>query len=614
MARKARQQQKTAKPRPVRRSQLISPFGVGAISDFRGDESLMCAGLDEWFGQASDIPRYLMLEEPRLQRRLGKQYFVRPPEHEGEDGYRRRIPYVRFPRWHYCPFCFRMRKATFFQDQPRCEACKRDRPRRMIPVRIVAACDHGHIQDFPFRQWIRCSCADDASASMFFKAGRSSAGLAGIYISCERCGRSRSLAGAVQPKVLHSAGVDCTGSRPWFGEESTNCGLELKGVQRGASNVYFPVIVSSIYIPDEQSGADTTILALLDRENVWNQLTSALENGRIDPRHSEMIAELLQVDPGRFHALAQQKLQGFQPDRETLTEEQFRQQEYALLCRSTGIATSLLVNDWVGGEQYGSLSRYITGVGLVRRLRETRVLCGFSRLEPRSDPDEPEVQPLARGQDLGWLPGLDVHGEGVFIKFRNDRLREWAARADVASRLGQALGRLDAVRASRGQAPAGAHPRLVFLHTFAHALIKELTFTCGYGSSSLRERLYVDLHHPDRPMNGVLVYTASGDADGTLGGLVAQGKPGRLSLIISEALRRATWCSNDPVCMEGSGRAPESGNVAACHSCTLVPETSCEQGNRLLDRASLVGTVTHPGLGFLSSLVPGADARNAQER
>lgn len=279
MARRARQQ-RTTKPRPVRRSQLISPFGVGAISDFRGDESLMCAGLDEWFGQASDIPRYLILEEPRLQRRLGKQYFVRPPEHEGEDGRRRRIPYVRFPRWHYCPFCFRMRKATFFQDQPRCDVCRPARPRRMIPVRIVAACDHGHIQDFPFRQWIRCSCADDVSASMFFKAGRSSAGLAGIQISCERCGRSRSLAGAMQSRNLRSAGVDCAGSRPWFGEESTSCGLELKGVQRGGSNVYFPVIVSSIYIPDDQSGGDATILALLDRENVWNQLTNGDSGGR----------------------------------------------------------------------------------------------------------------------------------------------------------------------------------------------------------------------------------------------------------------------------------------------------------------------------------------------
>ena len=90
------------KPRPLRRSQLISPFGVGAISDFRGDEALMCAGLDEWFARGDiDIPPHLRLEEARLQRRLGRSFFVRPPEHKGQDQKQRRIPFVRFPQWHW---------------------------------------------------------------------------------------------------------------------------------------------------------------------------------------------------------------------------------------------------------------------------------------------------------------------------------------------------------------------------------------------------------------------------------------------------------------------------------------------------------------------------------
>ena len=114
----------------------------------------------------------------------------------------------------------------------------------------------------------------------------------------------------------------------------------------------------------------------------------------------------------------------------------------------------------------------------------------------------------------------------------------------------------------------GAHPRFLFLHSFAHALIKELTFTCGYGSSSLRERLYVDLSL-NVPMAGVLVYTASGDADGTLGGLVAQGAPGRLPRLIAEALRRATWCSNDPVCMEKARDDPQTPAISL--PATAVP-------------------------------------------
>lgn len=596
---------KQAKPRPLRRSQLISPFGVGAVSDFRDDESLMCAGLDEWFGGETDIPAHLRLEEPRLQRRLGKTFFVRPPELEGEDGMRRRIPFVRFPLWHYCPHCSRMDKAGYFQDQPHCETCPSGRRRRMIPVRIVAACAEGHIQDFPFRQWINCTCESDGVARLSFRAGQSSSGLAGIHVACEACSKRRTLAGAMQAEKLRACGVSCSGSRPWFAQEKTACGHDLKGVQRGGSNVYFPVVVSSIFVPDEQSGADETILAMLENEKIWIQLTSSTENGMLDTSRVEMVAAIKNVDAGRLYALAQSKLAGAVSDQPApVDEETFRQQEYALLRRQQENPLSELVSDWIDGDQYGAFGGFIQGVGLVRRLRETRVLCGFSRLEPKSEPG-PGVQSLAFAPKTSWLPGLDVYGEGVFIEFRTDRIDAWAASAPVVTRFAPAIAALDRARAARGQPPSGAHPRQIFLHSFAHALMKELSYTCGYGSSSLRERLYVDVDHPETPMSGILVYTAAGDADGTLGGLVAQGEPNRLPLIVAEALRRSAWCSNDPVCIEGSGSTADTANLAACHSCALVPETSCENGNRLLDRATLTGSPTRPELGLLTSLLPG---------
>ena len=585
---------------------------MGAISDFRGDEAMMCAGLEEWFPREHDIPPHLRLEEARLQRRLGKAFFVRPPEYEGQDQRKRRIPFVRFPLWHYCPQCFRMKKATFFQDQPYCDPCKTGRRRRMIPVRIVAVCEQGHIEDFPYRRWIRCSCADDESARLLFKAGRSSAGLAGIYISCEACGRTRSLSGAMNPLNLSAAEVVCEGGRPWFGDPTSHCGRELQGVQRGGSNVYFPVVVSSIYVPEEQSGRDDRILTLLEDPLLWDQLSSSVENGQIDRGRCNLIAHLKQVDADRLWTLAQAKLSGeAQPSAAPATEEEFRQQEYTLLRSSLTDPNAELVSDWIEGSRYGALSRFVNGVGLVRRLRETRVLCGFTRLAPVSDPGDPLVQPLARTPGVRWLPAVDVRGEGIFIDFRRDLLEVWASRTEVQARIAPALARFEEIQRHRGQEPMHVHARFLFLHTFAHALIKELTFTCGYGSSSLRERLYVDVIDPQAPMSGVLVYTASGDADGTLGGLVAQGDPTRLPRLIVEALRRATWCSNDPVCMESAGRPADAGNLAACHSCALVPETSCEQGNRLLDRATLVGTVANPGLGFLSDLIPSRSPADA---
>jgi hypothetical protein len=126
-------------------------------------------------------------------------------------------------------------------------------------------------------------------------------------------------------------------------------------------------------------------------------------------------------------------------------------------------------------------------------------------------------------------------------------------------------------------------------------------FECGYSSASLRERLYVS-SDVQAPMAALLIYTAAGDSEGTLGGLVGLGRERCLGSTVAHALRRIAWCSADPVCSEVSAQGPDGSNKAACHTCLLLPETSCETINRGLDRAVLVGTPTHPDRGFFSSL------------
>ena len=132
--------------------------------------------------------------------------------------------------------------------------------------------------------------------------------------------------------------------------------------------------------------------------------------------------------------------------------------------------------------------------------------------------------------------------------------------------------------------------------------MNQLTFECGYSSAALRERLFIS-SNPDFPMSGVLIYTADGDSEGTMGGLVRMGKPGYLEPVIQKALMSAKWCSADPICMEMGrlkGQGPDSCNLAACHNCALVPETACEEFNRFLDRGLLVGSVDNPTLGFFT--------------
>jgi hypothetical protein len=154
----------------------------------------------------------------------------------------------------------------------------------------------------------------------------------------------------------------------------------------------------------------------------------------------------------------------------------------------------------------------------------------------------------------------------------------------------------------RGLPHVGVSDKFVLIHTFAHLLIRQLSYDCGYGSASLRERIYCDRDDNAEPMQGVLIYTAAGDSEGTLGGLARAGEPGNFEPCIRQAIRSASWCSSDPACVESVGQGTDNANLACCHGCGLLPETSCEEGNRLLDRATIVGKPGELSLGFYTDL------------
>jgi hypothetical protein len=154
------------------------------------------------------------------------------------------------------------------------------------------------------------------------------------------------------------------------------------------------------------------------------------------------------------------------------------------------------------------------------------------------------------------------------------------------------------MRERRNQEPKVGTPKYILIHTLAHLLVNQLVYQCGYGSASLRERIYAA--DGENPMSGVLIYTAAGDSEGTMGGLVRMGQPGYFEEILAKAIEKARWCSSDPVCIESKGQGPDNCNLGACHSCTLLPETSCEEQNRLLDRGVVVGTLEKPDVGYFS--------------
>jgi hypothetical protein len=165
----------------------------------------------------------------------------------------------------------------------------------------------------------------------------------------------------------------------------------------------------------------------------------------------------------------------------------------------------------------------------------------------------------------------------------------------------------------RVEAFAGSRllPRLPLLHTLGHLLVRQLSFESGYSAASLRERVYARASKDGGHQYGLLIYTASGDAEGTLGGLARQGEPDLLPELLLRLLEQAAWCSADPLCSEHDGQGYGSLNRAACHACALIPETSCEVGNILLDRVMVVGGSGVPG--FFEPVVQAAREEAAHQ-
>lgn len=558
----------------VRRAQLVTTFGPGSVLPL-DDEAFMVCGIDRWLVSEPN------LHEPRLARELNVRGFVVPPAAgEGRD-----VPVVRFPRMHSCPGCRRLAPHDDFTDRRgnTCQDCNRE----LIPSRFIVACPKGHIQDFPYLRWAHEGSASSGTEhELSLETRGRTASLGDIVIRCS-CGASRPMTDAFDRFAVRAV-TSCFGNRPWLKRDDEECDQHVRALQRGASNVWFSHTRSALSIPPWSGGARR----LIDRE--WHVLKEIPDSALADTIRGLGIAERHEYTP---EDLAEVVLEEKRRITDESGQEPLRRQEYEALCRGKHDPDPSSHFVAVEGEIGGPLRRLLAQVMLVKRLREIRALDGFSRVLPIEGPKDDRLAPLF-DDDPGWLPAIEVKGEGVFIRLDPELLAGWAGRAAVRER----VARLDAAQrkvAERGGWPAvELSAKKVALHTLAHVLIDQFSLEAGYPTASLRERLYVEDEQA-----GILVYTATTDSAGSLGGLIAQARTDRLENAFVDALERASWCSADPVCMESDGQGVDGLNLAACHACALLPETSCEMFNTLLDRALLVGTPESPELGLLSDLV-----------
>ncbi|QKT10939.1 DUF1998 domain-containing protein [Rhodococcus sp. W8901] len=592
------------KPGAVRRSQLVTTYGVGSMIAI-DNESFIVAGLDSW-----DVSEAPVVYERRLAQILGVKSFRLPPAPD-PDLATGGVVVHRFPEFYSCPECKALQPFFKFNSEKgkaQCDECCE----ALVPSRFVIACNHGHIEDFPFWKWVHRGADREGGkcgGSLSLHTDGSTASLRSVVVRCD-CGvPEASMEGAFRSKALKDLGIGCSGRRPWLkGVAPESCDQPPRAMQRGSSSAWHPLMNSALSIPPWGEG----LYALVEQHKLGGKPEGYVRMYFED--RAGLLAKLnASVEDVINVVKAFEESDSAPEDGEVPVVKagsKLRRDEYEALVRGR---PEVHVAEWQpfvcetpDGDLTPILQLGLRDSMLVKRLREVRVLSSFVRGEAPTEADAEQRQAqISSKDDPEWLPAMEVSGEGVFLRLDADRLAEWESDKYVIDRSEDIRANHNALLRERGAAQEAkdgktveSHvtPRLLLLHTLAHALINEWSLDAGYPASALRERLYAD-----GDMAGVLIYTATSDSAGSLGGIVAQGEPDKLARTLRAALARAEWCSNDPLCMEAEASGAGSVNKAACHACVLLPETSCEHLNGFLDRAMLVGDQTGKVPGYFTS-------------
>lgn len=611
--------------REIRQSQTIIPFGVGGIFDIQGESFVGC-DIYEWQGRGVPVTSDRLTAALNVRELKAADPIETGPGARASGG----VPYARFPAWLFCQKCRRMvrwLRSMEQEGQPAlCPTCTGGK-RRLVPMRWVQICERGHLADVNWVYWAHFGakdpeqkqCRRDNQLSFETAGGRGSGGLNTLKVRCRACNASRTLARITGQRTLEQMGVRCTGRQPWQSRDSAaDCDQVPRAVQRGASNVYFPLAHSSIEIPSVTRSDTQSDIAVRVKNSIWFRPLCEIDRQAQEHVFLGMVEKLADevdlsddvvisvVEASKREAAGEASVETAQPGDLRAEEWAAFITEWSDLDPQGDFFTRhvpLLTPEQEGRADFDGLAASVRSVVIADRLREVRALEGFHRVKPAG---RDKLVRADLDRRLGWLPASEVFGEGVFLALDEARLVTWEERDDVRARtreLDERIERHFMIDRIRERTGPTLLPRYVLLHTLSHLLIRRLAFESGYSAASLRERVYGGSSAGPTPTRqaGALVYTAAGDAEGTLGGLARQGERGALADSLIQALEDATWCSADPLCSENLAQGFGSLNYAACHACSLVSETSCEAMNSLLDRGLVVGA---PGVrGFFEDVV-----------
>jgi hypothetical protein len=588
----------------VRPSQVITTFGPGAIVDLQ-TLSVIVAGIDGW-----RLDENLVIHEPRLQRALKvKRFFSAEPASGSYFTKQGTVPTFLFPRYQVCthPECATLSEPSEElveynekTQEMECKApnCKGRGKYRAptIPAPFVVACPSGHIDDFPWRAYVHRDANTSCKKRMRLVYSGTTGSVSDIWIYCA-CDAKRSVSDAFGENRSLALG-ECTRKRPWLGiknKDQHDCkhAGQVRAIQRGATNGWFPLVRSALSIKEaaspigqalkkcphhqvEKIDSQEKLQTLLDME-----MFPALSEFKAGDIWQTLLKERGEIETDEIDL----RLPEWNAFRDIEGSNQGDQSDFFL----------------EAGEVPDFLTDKIERIVLARKLLEVRALTSFTRIDYASGMDDDGMgasrAPIYKDRQ-DWLPAVEVRGEGIFIELKEDALAHWEAEPAVRKRAAAIEQKYKEWAAERGvNADDFPGARYVLLHSLAHVLMRQLALDCGYSESSVRERIYSSTD-PQRKMAGILLYTASADSEGSLGGLVDLGAKERFPNLMNSALQNAKRCSSDPLCADHQPDVHATINGSACHACLLAPETSCEAFNRFLDRNFLVQTMANDAMAY----------------
>lgn len=625
----------------IRPNGMLFTAGIGSTVDLP-HLSVMPQGLDAWEKAYARQGGALLVKVPRLleavKRELGPliDELRLPPWTPDEDGPPVGIPSRVFPGWLRCTGCDRLAPVSegFFEfeniskhrpDKAKFlhKSCKgrpgkgkkegtlKARPRPAVPARYLIACTNGHLDEFPYREWLHhhddhpleCKAPNPALRMIEYKSNLGPQ----VKLECIQCGATRNMA------EITRAGGDaslpaCRGRHahlPTYASTNKPCTGEVKFMLLGAANQWFPTTISVLVLPRRKvpTVADLAIFAAGIPANLVGKMTTLAGVAQMREFNPDVVeafgpASDQQIVDAVHAALAPGGAAAPVPAVTSYEPHRLLIPEWETLTHPTEFET----DDGKAGFRVHSepvpaaLASVLGNVVAVDRIRKANAFTGFTRIDApdRVGGERGRVAPLAQNGKPTWVPATEDRGEGVFLQFDENAVATWEAKAyssDVWTKHTEAHVRNVARRQSRTAVQLDAEellppPRYWAMHTISHLLIREMAMSSGYGSASIAERIYAWRGADERePSAGILITTTSPDSEGTLGGLVDLARTERLDEVMQEALHRAGRCSSDPIC---AARVPTGQedflHGAACHFCLFLSETSCERANRFLDR------------------------------